>query len=203
MRGPLCFTPSRGILHFTIWLSCATASLSAEWTLVPAVTLPVQYIELDSSSRRYRLDNLRQATSYEVRVSYPAMMPSEIFISLVSEDGVSLTAHHARRLLNVEKLIFRTDNSAATVRGKVPLVEVTAKKAGVHRNELVKGFKRDQLVYDIVMERLEFGIPAEAFIVISIVVLLGLPMIFVMSKVLYAWSVTPTRDVVLEGSKVH
>jgi hypothetical protein len=161
------------------------------------------------------LHSLKQATTYEVRVSYPATIPCDIHIDLLSEDGNSLTPPSARRLLNVEKLIFRTDDAvtvddgngndtAVMVRGEAPWVEVAARKAGVHRDELRDGFGRRELVYDIVLERLELGvIPAEAFIVGGIVLLFGVPMAWMMAKVLDSWSTAPSPEAVPEKLKIH
>ena len=62
----------------------------------------------------YELAELRSASSYEVRVSYPATVPLAVTIAFESEkninDGDSDRAQRgSRTLLNTEKLMFRTD----------------------------------------------------------------------------------------------
>jgi len=66
-------------------------------------------IPLQMGSRLYQLEGLKSNTSYEVKISYPASIPSR-FSLLLTRGNSSLVQNWKRKLLNTEKLIFKTDN---------------------------------------------------------------------------------------------
>ncbi|XP_043808467.1 uncharacterized protein LOC110606558 isoform X2 [Manihot esculenta] len=67
-------------------------------------TLPLQM-----GSRMYQLQGLKSHTWYEVKISYPASIPATFSIQL-KKDGSDMGMNKNRRLLNTEKLIFKTDS---------------------------------------------------------------------------------------------
>ncbi|KAI3890102.1 hypothetical protein MKX03_023131 [Papaver bracteatum] len=68
-------------------------------------TLPLQM-----GSRLYRLNVLKSSTWYEVKISYPASIPSSFLIQLIWDKSV-IGHNWNRRLLNTEKLIFKDDSN--------------------------------------------------------------------------------------------
>ncbi|KAG1368802.1 hypothetical protein COCNU_14G012700 [Cocos nucifera] len=59
--------------------------------------------------RIYELQGLKKSAWYEVKISYPASIPSRFSIQL--ETGApELWLGKTRRLLNTERLIFKPDN---------------------------------------------------------------------------------------------
>ncbi|KAG5540536.1 hypothetical protein RHGRI_020674 [Rhododendron griersonianum] len=67
-------------------------------------TLPLQM-----GSHLYLLEGFKSYTSYEVKISYPASIPSR-FSLLLTRGNSSVGQNWKRKLLNTEKLIFKTDN---------------------------------------------------------------------------------------------
>ncbi|KAL3586880.1 hypothetical protein D5086_013747 [Populus alba] len=68
-----------------------------------------QTIPLQLGSRVYELQGLKSHTWYEVKISYPASIPASFTIQLKKDDSDPGMNRVARRLLNTEKLIFKTD----------------------------------------------------------------------------------------------
>ncbi|CAA2976261.1 uncharacterized protein LOC111402439 isoform X1 [Olea europaea subsp. europaea] len=66
-------------------------------------TLPLQM-----GSRLYELKGLKPHTWYEVKISYPASIPSSFSLQL-KRGSSDLGLNMGRKLLNTEKLIFKTD----------------------------------------------------------------------------------------------
>ncbi|WCJ25808.1 hypothetical protein M5689_007667 [Euphorbia peplus] len=74
-------------------------------------------------SRLYQLQGLKSYTWYEVKISYPASIPASFSIQLKKED-LDMGMNRNRRLLNTEKLIFKTDNLTSQQRNFSVLVSV-------------------------------------------------------------------------------
>ncbi|CAN6873976.1 unnamed protein product [Brassica oleracea] len=68
-------------------------------------TLPFQ-----SGSRVYRLEGLKSNSWYEVKISYPASIPALFSLQLSRDGEVGLKLNQMRRLLNTEKLIFKSES---------------------------------------------------------------------------------------------
>uniref|UniRef100_A0A453M543 Uncharacterized protein n=1 Tax=Aegilops tauschii subsp. strangulata TaxID=200361 RepID=A0A453M543_AEGTS len=70
-------------------------------------TMPLRH-----GRRVYRLAGLRPPAWYEVKISYPASIPSSFSIRLVSDpDAVEDQGSKNRRLLNTEKIIFKAEST--------------------------------------------------------------------------------------------
>ncbi|XP_052886834.1 uncharacterized protein LOC108471476 isoform X1 [Gossypium arboreum] len=71
--------------------------------------LKAETLPLKMGSRVYKLQDLKSLTWYEVKISYPASIPASFSLQLKKGDLES-GLNRNRRLLNTEKLIFKTDN---------------------------------------------------------------------------------------------
>ncbi|MBA0578091.1 hypothetical protein Gohar_014536, partial [Gossypium harknessii] len=71
--------------------------------------LKAETLPLKLGSRVYKLQGLKSLTWYEVKISYPASIPASFSLQLKKGDLES-GLNRNRRLLNTEKLIFKTDN---------------------------------------------------------------------------------------------
>uniref|UniRef100_A0A453M538 Uncharacterized protein n=2 Tax=Aegilops tauschii subsp. strangulata TaxID=200361 RepID=A0A453M538_AEGTS len=102
--------------------------------------------------RVYRLAGLRPPAWYEVKISYPASIPSSFSIRLVSDpDAVEDQGSKNRRLLNTEKIIFKAEST------KPVYVLVMVEPEGVVAKPNVK--ERELALFNIVSDELLLGIP--------------------------------------------
>ncbi|GAB4827266.1 hypothetical protein Ancab_034153 [Ancistrocladus abbreviatus] len=60
-------------------------------------------------SRLYKLQGLKPYTWYEVKISYPASILAS-FTLLLKRGDLDLELNRHRKLLNTEKLIFKTES---------------------------------------------------------------------------------------------
>ncbi|XP_026399927.1 uncharacterized protein LOC113295815 isoform X1 [Papaver somniferum] len=108
-------------------------------------TLPLQM-----GSRLYRLNGLESSTWYEVKISYPASIPSSFSIQLI-RDKSDIGHNWNRRLLNTEKLIFKTDSNDIPNHQRLDQSEkyvlVSVEPAGVVAIPGVK--ERELVLFDI------------------------------------------------------
>lgn len=109
----------------------------------------------------YELVGLQPASQYEVRVSYPATVPSAFDLQFH-------TAPSGRRLRNVEKLVFLTDEQGLVRGAAQPLVRVTPLRTGV---PLVPS-PPQPVPYSIVLEAMPLGVPHSSWPLIGAVLLL-------------------------------
>ncbi|KAG5523270.1 hypothetical protein RHGRI_035184 [Rhododendron griersonianum] len=134
-------------------------------------TLPLQM-----GSRLYLLEGVKSYTSYEVKISYPTSIPSR-FSLLLTRGNSSLGQNWKRKLLNTEKLIFKTDNLELS--SDETLVEnsaqdgmyvlVTVEPEGVVALPNVQ--ERKEVIFNIVCDELLLFIPQHAWWVVILVVL--------------------------------
>eukprot|EP00241_Pyramimonas_parkeae_P019809 CAMPEP_0114294352 /NCGR_PEP_ID=MMETSP0059-20121206/10081_1 /TAXON_ID=36894 /ORGANISM="Pyramimonas parkeae, Strain CCMP726" /LENGTH=180 /DNA_ID=CAMNT_0001416125 /DNA_START=284 /DNA_END=826 /DNA_ORIENTATION=+ len=141
-------------------------------TLSPSRTNPVQVLKLNDHCIRFPTDGLEPGTGYEARISYPASLPTDIFVSLTTAEGENLPKPGNRRLLNVEKLMFHTEPHQPTVQGQQPWVQVHAQLAGVHWSGPSSPQAHQELLFDIVLEPVALGVPREAWPVALIALVL-------------------------------
>ncbi|GFQ01522.1 hypothetical protein PHJA_002296100, partial [Phtheirospermum japonicum] len=88
-------------------------------------TLPLQ-----NGDCLYQLRGLRPYTWYEVKISYPASIPAGFSLRL-SRDISDTGLNHGRKLLNTEKLIFKTDGMHSLIEQGEMYVMVNVKPEGV------------------------------------------------------------------------
>ncbi|KAF7817093.1 putative transmembrane protein [Senna tora] len=121
-------------------------------------TLPLQ-----GGSRLYQVQNLKPQTWYEVKISYPASIPASFSIQL-ERDNSDMVLNNNRRLLNTEKLIFKTESDLAKTH-----VLVTVDPEGFVAIPHVP--ERQFIMFNIVCDELLFGIPHQAWWVVVLAIL--------------------------------
>ncbi|KAJ7546544.1 hypothetical protein O6H91_08G043700 [Diphasiastrum complanatum] len=107
----------------------------------------------------YEVLGLEQSKSYEVKISYPASIPASFSIQLYNDGSKNL----GRRLLNTEKLMFHADahileRSSGDAAKAVILVSVRPAGIVAKRNAQEQPY----IFYNILCERVHYGIPQQA-----------------------------------------
>eukprot|EP00123_Amoebidium_parasiticum_P011359 comp20673_c0_seq1/m.26846 comp20673_c0_seq1/g.26846 ORF comp20673_c0_seq1/g.26846 comp20673_c0_seq1/m.26846 type:complete len:177 (-) comp20673_c0_seq1:105-635(-) len=129
----------------------------------------------------YFLDDLDPSTSYELRISYPATMPTDFEMVIIDRPKEVPSNPTRRRLLNTERIRIDppdTQISAGSQRHQC-WVRVTARHTGVSfRPEL----QNPPVVYNIVVASLILGVPTDA---------LGLVGVAVVGLVVVGWLGVP------------
>ncbi|TKV90728.1 hypothetical protein SEVIR_9G047700v4 [Setaria viridis] len=156
-RRPLA-SPCRGRIVFVVLLSAllllsSAAHSAEESTRVLSVgeELVGETMPLRNGRRVYRINGLRPSAWYEVKISYPASIPSSFSIRLVDDpDGADWSSKN-RRLLNTEKIIFKAEGSNPVY------VLVTVEPEGVVAKPNVP--EREHALFNIVCDELMLGLP--------------------------------------------
>ncbi|KAL5209385.1 hypothetical protein ABZP36_005008 [Zizania latifolia] len=127
-------------------------SLEEGRVLTVGEELTGEAMPLRHGRRLYRLDGMRPSAWYEVKISYPASIPSSFSIRLVSDPySVEDWGSKNRRLLNTEKIIFKAESS------KPVYILVTVEPEGVVAKPNVP--ERELVMFNIVCDELMLGIP--------------------------------------------
>ncbi|XP_039054912.1 uncharacterized protein LOC120197456 [Hibiscus syriacus] len=130
--------------------------------------LKAETLPLKMGSRAYKLQRLKSLTWYEVKISYPASVPASFSLQLKKGELDSGLSRN-RRLLNTEKLIFKTDD-LDTINDQGGLyVLVTLEPEGFVAIPNTK--EREFIIFNIVCDELLLGIPYQAWWVVVFVVL--------------------------------
>ncbi|KAL2611867.1 hypothetical protein R1flu_023559 [Riccia fluitans] len=114
----------------------------------------------------YELLDLKESFSYEVKISYPASIPSRFSLSLAKARSTG-NKFLRRRLLDTEKVIFSVDREndveiPPEEGGFEVLMLVTVEPAGVVGQADME--EQAFVVYNIMLEEVRFGgIPVQAF----------------------------------------
>ncbi|CAI9093597.1 OLC1v1029141C1 [Oldenlandia corymbosa var. corymbosa] len=102
-------------LHFSVMLFVLAAAAFSQSSMIDTRVLPAgrelqkETLALQGGSCLYQLKGLKSNTWYEVKISYPASIPASFSLHL--ETGSSDPGRHkGRKLLNTEKLIFKTES---------------------------------------------------------------------------------------------
>ncbi|KAF5456441.1 hypothetical protein F2P56_025926 [Juglans regia] len=133
-------------------------------------TLPLQM-----GLRLYQLQGLKPYTWYEVKISYPTSIPASFSLQLKRGKSNSVLNHY-RRLLNTEKLMFRTESLESLSNEEGIYVLVTVEPEGIVAVPHVQ--ERQFIIFNIVCDELLLGIPHKAWWVVVLVLLcLGLAFI--------------------------
>ncbi|XP_022729653.1 uncharacterized protein LOC111284858 isoform X2 [Durio zibethinus] len=137
--------------------------------------LKEETLPLRMGSRVYQLQGLKSLTWYEVKISYPASIPASFSLQLKKGNSDS-RLNRNRRLLNTEKLIFKSD-SLDTIDDQGGLyVLVTVEPEGFVAIPNTK--EREFIIFNIVCDELFLGIPYKAWWVVFFALLcLGLALI--------------------------
>ncbi|XP_052148279.1 uncharacterized protein LOC127767096 [Oryza glaberrima] len=133
-------------------LLSSASSLEEGRVLTVGEELMGETMPLRHGSRLYRLDGTRPSAWYEVKISYPASIPSSFSIRLVDDPhSVEDLGSMNRRLLNTEKIIFKAQSSRPVY------VLVTVEPEGVVAKPNVP--ERELAMFNIVCDELMLGIP--------------------------------------------
>ncbi|TXG72810.1 hypothetical protein EZV62_001389 [Acer yangbiense] len=124
-------------------------------------TLPLQM-----GSRLYQLQGLKSYNWYEVKISYPASIPASFSLQL-KKGNLEVGLNRNRRLLNTEKLIFKTDSLDVLNDQDGMHVLVTVEPEGIVAIPHVQ--EREFIIFNIVCDELLLGIPHEAWWVVILV----------------------------------
>ncbi|KAM7459335.1 hypothetical protein LguiA_036329 [Lonicera macranthoides] len=134
--------------------------------------LKKESLPLQMGSSIYQLQGLKSHTWYEVKISYPASIPASFSIQL-KRGNSDLELNRIRKLLNTEKLIFRTDGEDLLNDQSGMHVLVSVEPEGVVA--IPHGQERKHVIFNIVCDELLLGIPHKAWWVALLVFLcLGL-----------------------------
>lgn len=125
-----------------------------------------EMLPLQNGAHHYQLQGLRPHTWYEVKISYPASIPSAFTLQL-SRGIPDLTPNRGRKLLNTEKLIFKTDGMISFSDQSEMSVLVNVEPEGF---VAIPGKReREYVVFNIVCDELLLGIPHQAWYVVVLV----------------------------------
>ncbi|KAL9431765.1 hypothetical protein AB3S75_026876 [Citrus x aurantiifolia] len=132
-------------------------------------------LPLHMGSRLYQLQGLKSFNWYEVKISYPASVPASFTLQL-KKGNLDIGLNQNRRLLNTEKLIFKTENLDVLNDQGGMHVLVTVEPEGVVAMPNVE--EREFIIFNIACDELLLGIPSKAWwVVVFVVLCLGLALI--------------------------
>ncbi|XP_043713560.1 uncharacterized protein LOC122662065 [Telopea speciosissima] len=129
-------------------------------TLFVGEELQQETLPLQMGSRLYLLSGLNLSSWYEVKISYPASIPTSFSIQL-KRGKLDHEFNWNRRLLNTEKLIFKANFLDLNSYKDGTYVLVTAETAGIVA--LPRAQERQFVVFNIVCDELLLGIPHKAW----------------------------------------
>ncbi|XP_058738535.1 uncharacterized protein LOC131610579 isoform X1 [Vicia villosa] len=121
-------------------------------------------LPLRGGSCFYQLQGLKPQTWYEVKISYPATIPASFSLQL-KRNKSDVVLNNNRRLLNTEKLIFKTYSDQDATH----LVLVTVEPEGFPAKPHVP--ERKFIIFNIVCDELLLGIPYKAWWVVALALL--------------------------------
>ena len=162
------------LFQCSCWVAFLTgeSTAAAEWgekgreplNVVLEPDVPMVNLEIPSYDGKMDVyfKNVKPGTQYDVKVSYPGTTPTQ-FIFLRPKEYVS--SRRLRRLLDTEKYGFRSDSNGND-EGEDMVILLTRRK-GIAHDPLVES---RPVRFNIVLETLHFGIPADAFKLIALVV---------------------------------
>ncbi|KAJ0237479.1 Caveolin-1 protein [Hirschfeldia incana] len=155
------------LIIFMIAVPCYShESLFDGKTMYAGKELWKETLPLQSGSRVYRLEGLKSNSWYEVKISYPASIPALFSLQLLKDGEMGLKLNHMRRLLNTEKLIFKSE-SLENKDGLYVLVTVEPEGIVAIPNSKDRSF----IIYNIVCEEQLLGIAYSCWSVVVLVVL--------------------------------
>ncbi|WCJ37445.1 hypothetical protein M5689_018583 [Euphorbia peplus] len=156
----LCFT--------SIFFSFIYGDMDDNKVMIVGKELWKETLPFQRGSRLYHLQGLKSYSWYEVKISYPASIPATFSIQLQKED-FDMGMNRNRRLLNTEKLIFKTDNLTSQQSQRNFNVLVTVEPEGFVAIPNVP--ERSYIIFNIVCDELLLGIPHKAWLVVILVLL--------------------------------
>ncbi|KAL1532547.1 hypothetical protein AAHA92_32540 [Salvia divinorum] len=120
---------------------------------------------------------------YEVKVSYPASIPASFSLQL-KNDTPYLGLNQGRKLLDTEKIIFKTDGITSLIEQGDMSVLVNVESEGIVA--LSGKQEMEYIMFNIACDELLLSVPHESWYVV-VFVLLGLVLAFVVPSYLPAF----------------
>ncbi|KAK9699814.1 hypothetical protein RND81_08G197000 [Saponaria officinalis] len=146
------------------WLTFSCAFGTDVKVLNVGVELFEETLPLRMGSRYYQLQGLKPDIWYEVKISYPASIPAIFSLELrksISDVGMK----RLRKLLNTEKLIFKTETLDQIHEQGGTRVLITVEPEGV---VAIRGVReREYILFNIVCDELVMGLPHKAWWVVA------------------------------------
>ncbi|PIN24719.1 hypothetical protein CDL12_02542 [Handroanthus impetiginosus] len=158
--------------------SSGHGSMINEKVLHVGKELVKEALPLENGACLYPLRGLRPHTWYEVKISYPASIPASFSLQL-HRGTAELGRNQKRKLLNTEKIIFRTNDSLIEQGEMYVLVNVETEGVVAMPGKQ----EREYVMFNIVCDELVLGIPHKAWYVV-ILVLVCLVLAFVVPSFL-------------------
>ncbi|KAJ7965909.1 Caveolin-1 protein [Quillaja saponaria] len=140
---------------------------------------------LKGGSRYYQLQGLKSNSCYEVKISYPASIPASFSLQL-RRGKLDLAKNSNRRLLNTEKLVFKTESLDL---GEL-YVLVTVEPEGIVA--ITNVTERQFISFNIVCDELLLGVPYKAWWVV-VLGLLCLGLAFIIPSFLPSYLLPSSR----------
>ena len=108
----------------------------------------------DGESMLFQIDNIKKYEKYEVRISYPAVIPTQFEINILNAD---VRTFNTRKLLSVEQHQFMAESDSYNIK-------VTA-----HRNGVPVDVERlkDPIIFNIIVNRLYLGCSIETWKILA------------------------------------
>ncbi|GAA0156127.1 hypothetical protein LIER_13691 [Lithospermum erythrorhizon] len=162
------------LIHFLLIILCSftfihgTILLDNNKFLNVGDELLYENLPLQKGSCQYQLLGLKSNSWYEVKISYPASIPASFSIEL-KKGILDLNQKFSRKLLNTEKLVFKTDNFDLVDGEGGWFVLVSVEPEGVVAIQQAK--EREHVTFNIVCDELVLGIPHKAWVVVVFVVI--------------------------------
>eukprot|EP00252_Welwitschia_mirabilis_P005782 TRINITY_DN16362_c0_g1_i5.p1 TRINITY_DN16362_c0_g1~~TRINITY_DN16362_c0_g1_i5.p1 ORF type:complete len:206 (+),score=34.53 TRINITY_DN16362_c0_g1_i5:49-666(+) len=139
-----------------------------------------EILPLETGEIMYQISGLKESTWYEVKISYPASIPASFSI-VILKDASAQTLKLGRRLLNVEKLIFNSNDFLLVAEDaglQKVFASVRVKPAGVVAKANLK--EREFVIYNIVCDELIYGLPSDIWWVGFLVLLCIIVSLFIL-----------------------
>lgn len=176
MHHASTFTLLVCIVSFTIsFLPFSNGNMISSKILNVGEELRKETLPLKTGSCFYQIQGLKSQMWYEVKISYPASIPASFSLQL-QRDNSDLRRTQQRKLLNTEKLIFKTDDMDSFNYQGGMFVLVTVEPEGVVA--IPNGQEREDIIFNIVCDELLLGIPHKAWwVVILVIICLGLALV--------------------------
>ncbi|XP_020244322.1 uncharacterized protein LOC109822516 isoform X2 [Asparagus officinalis] len=119
-----------------------------------------QVLPLKMGQGVYNIHGLKETHWYEVKISYPASIPASFSLQ-VKSNVRDLWLRKNRRLLDTEKLIFKSDMSTLDSGLGEMYIVVTVEPAGIVAKPGVR--ESEFVLFNIVCDELSLGIPHKAW----------------------------------------
>ncbi|KAJ3670177.1 hypothetical protein LUZ60_010501 [Juncus effusus] len=139
-------------LFFLIYFSTSNSLETKD--LIVGDELKRETLPLNNGESIYKIIGLKDYNWYEVKISYPASIPASFSIELKG-DETNQRLNTNRRLLNTEKIIFKSENNQPVY------VVVSVNAEGVVAQPNVQ--ERELVLFNIACDELMLGVPRFAW----------------------------------------